>query len=222
MTNQATLEREKHQLARLKTLMDVLYALMLFSVISAMPIPDEEDGWVWEGGVVMDFLVENGGVFLMSIIGVVLIIIYWLQNNRLFGNLVRTNATHVSFAIMQIVFLMFYAYSMRLGESFASPGTSALQSFALAGVGFSGVAGWGYAIRNRRLLSEVISDREAAEIRISVLPEPVTAVITIPVAFIGPWAWEIAWMVMLPIGAWLRRRLEANYDEVKTTDGEGS
>jgi hypothetical protein len=83
----------------------------------------------------------------------------------------------------------------------------------LAGVGFAGVAGWSYAIKNRRLLSDSISDQEAAAIRISVLPEPVAALITIPVAFIGPWAWEIAWLVMLPIGAWLRRRHEAAYDD---------
>lgn len=222
MSNAATLERERNQLTRLQTLLDVMYALMLFRVIAPMPIPDDPENWLWEFGTVAEFLAEQGGQFLMSIIGVILIIIYWVQNNRLFGNLVRTNGAHVSFAIAQIVFLMFYAYAMRLGELFASPGTAALQSVALAGVGFSAVAGWNYAIKDRRLLSDALSDREAQAIRISVLPEPVTALITIPIAFIGPWAWEVAWLVMLPIGGWLRRRHEMAYANESIEDDTGA
>lgn len=43
----------------------------------------------------------------MAVIGVILIVVYWLQNNKLLGNLTRTTGSHVSFCIAQLVFLVF-------------------------------------------------------------------------------------------------------------------
>ena len=206
-------QRQERQLGRLQTLMDVMFALMLFRVIAPLPLPAPEEGWEWSVGAMWEFLGESGGQILMAVIGVVLIVIYWLQNNKLLGNIERTNGVHVSFSIAQMVFLVFYAYGMALAEGFDSPATRGLQSFALAGVGFAGLAGWIYACKDRRLLSDAISDKEADALKISVLPEPIAALATIPIAFIGPWAWEIAWLVMLPIGSWLRRRHDHRYTE---------
>ena len=213
MPEPAELERQGRQLSRLETLMDVMFALMLFRVIAPLPMPQEESGWVWTFGALTDFFAEEGGAILMAVIGVILIVVYWLQNNKLLGNLVRTNGNHVSFCIGQLVFLMFYAYGMAIAEEFDSPSTRALQSLALAGVGLSGFFGFRYAARNRRLLSDAMSDQDADALKISVLPEPVAALLTIPLAFVGPWAWEIGWLVMLPIGGWLRRRHNVRYDE---------
>lgn len=211
--NPAEMERQKRQLGRLEILMDVMFALMLYRVLAPLPMPSEEDEWVWEFGAIVGLGQEIGPALLMAIIGVILIVIYWLQNNKLLGNLARTNGPHVSFSIGQLVFLVLYAYAMSIAEDFDSPTTRALQSLALAGVGFCGFFGFRYAARERRLLSDSMSDKEAEALKISVLPEPVAALLTIPLAFIGPWAWEIGWLVMLPIGSWLRRRHDARYLE---------
>jgi uncharacterized membrane protein len=213
MIQPAELERQQRQLSRLQTLMDVMFALMLFRVLAPLPMPQEEENWVWTFGALGDFLAEEGGVIVMALIGVILIVVYWLQNNKLLGNLARTNGNHVAFCIAQLVCLVFYAYAMGMAEDFDSPTTRALQSVFLAGVGLAGFFGFRYAARDRRLLTESISDKEADELKISVLPEPVTALITIPLAFIGPWIWEIGWLIMLPLGGWLRRRHIARYDE---------
>lgn len=194
-------------------LMDVMFALMLFRILAALPMPSEEDGWTWELGVLLGLWTEIGPAFLMMIIGVVLIVIYWLQNNKLLGNLERTNGPHVSFSIGQIVFLMLYGYAMATAVDFDSPTTRALQSIALAGVGFCGFFGFRYAARERRLLSPSLSEREADALKISVLPEPVAGLLTVPLAFFGTWAWELGWLVMLPFGSWLRRRHDARYLE---------
>lgn len=209
----AELERQQRQLGRLETLMDVMFALMLFRVLAPLPMPAEEEDWVWTFGALFEFLAEAGGAILMAVIGVILIVIYWLQNNKLLGNLARTNGSHVAFCIGQLFFLVLYAYAMAIAENFDSPTTRAMQSLALAGVGFAGFFGFRYAARDRRLLSDNISDRAADALKISVLPEPVAALVTVPLAFIGPWVWEIGWLVMLPFGAWLRRRHDARYAE---------
>lgn len=193
--------------------MDVMFALMLFRILAPLPKPSAEDEWTWELGALLDLGQEIGPALLMAIIGVILIVIYWLQNNKLLGNLARTNGPHVSFCIGQIVFLMLYAYAMAIAESFDSPTTRALQSLALAGVGLFGFFGFRYAAQDRRLLSDALSDKDAEALKVSVLPEPVAALLTIPLAFVGPWAWELGWLVMLPIGGWLRRRHNVRYLE---------
>ncbi len=213
MTMTAELERQKRQLGRLEMLMDVMFGLMLYRILAPLPMPSEEDDWVWEFGAIVGFAEEVGPAFLMAMIGVILIVIYWLQNNKLLGNLARTNGPHVSFSIGQIVFLVIYAYAMTISENFDSPTTRALQSLALAGVGFCGFFGFRYAAKDRRLLSDAMTDKEADALKISVLPEPVAGLLTVPLAFLGPWAWELGWLVMLPIGSWLRRRHNSRYFE---------
>lgn len=209
----AELERQERQLSRLEMLMDVMFALMLYRILAPLPMPSPEEDWSWAFGDFLPFMQEAGGPIVMAIIGVILIVVYWLQSNKLLGNLVRTNGNHVAFCIGQLVFLIFYAYAMSIAEDFDSPTTRAMQSLALAGVGFCGFFGFRYAAKNRRLLSDTLADDEADALKISVLPEPVAALITIPLAFVGPWAWEIGWLVMLPIGSWLRRRHNARYAE---------
>lgn len=209
----AELERQARQLTRLETLMDVMFALMLFRVLAPLPMPSAEEDLEWTAGALLAFLNEAGGSIVMSLIGVILIVIYWLQNNKLLGNLVRTNGNHVAFCIAQLVFLVLYAYSMEIAEFFDSPATRFMQSMALAGVGFAGFLGFRYAAKDRRLLSDNVSGEDADALKISVLPEPVTALLTIPLAYVGPWAWEIGWLVMLPIGSWLRRRHDRRYAE---------
>ena len=209
----AEIERQQRQLGRLEVLMDVMFALMLYRILAPLPMPSLEDDWTWEVGAIIGLGQEVGPAFLMAMIGVILIVIYWLQNNKLLGNLTRTNGPHVSFSVGQIVFLVIYAYAMTISENFDSPTTRALQSLALAGVGFCGFFGFRYAAKERRLLSDSMSDKEADALKISVLPEPVAGILTVPLAFIGPWAWELGWLVMLPLGSWLRRRHDSRYVE---------
>ena len=50
--------------------------------------------------------------------------------------------------------------------------------------------------------------RNAKEIRgfrLHLLREPLTATLTVPFAFAGPGAWELAWLAVVPIGFILNR-----------------
>ena len=49
-------------------------------------------------------------------------------------------------------------------------------------------------MKNRRLLNDSVSDEQALERRDRTLAEPLTALFTIPFAFLGPWLWEAAWL----------------------------
>jgi len=193
METGAIVEREARQLRRLETLIDVVYALAIVRLFSHLPIPNKAE-WTWDS--VGHFLVDNIGLLATLFIGITLISIYWIQNNSLFGNLVRTDNQHAVISIFQLAFLLLYLYSVGLGIDFKGDRFAlAMQSVTLALVGFCSVVAWHHARKNRLLISDELSDEDAREIHGRIMVEPVSAMITLPCAFISPVVWELAWLV---------------------------
>jgi uncharacterized membrane protein len=200
----AKLERESRQLRRLEVLIDVIFAIVIWRVFMLIPRPGTSD-WQWDA--IRPFLSANVLTFVSVAISIVIVIVYWLQNNALFNNLDRTDGRHTAISIVQIFFLLCFLLSTRLGVVLeASAGTRAFESCMAALVGIASAWGWSYAIKNRRLISADLTDREASDLQIRFLAEPITALITIPCAFIGPWIWEASWLLYPLIAFILRRR----------------
>lgn len=197
------LRRESLQLQRLARMVDVVYAILIWRFFTLLPQPTAEQ-LSWEH--IGSFLSANIGGFLSIVIGIVVAIIYWIQNNVLFGNLQSTDSRHTILSILQLFFLLIFLLSLRLGiELGASNGTRALESMAAALVGISGGWGWAYSIKNHRLLSPEVTEQYALRLRDRILAEPITACITVPFAFVGPILWEISWL-SYPVVVWLVRR----------------
>jgi uncharacterized membrane protein len=201
--DKAKLRRESLQLQRLARMVDVVYAIIIWRAFTLLPRPTAEQlSWEHIGA----FLSTNIGGFLLVIIGIVVTIIYWIQNNVLFGNLQSTDSRHTILSILQLFFLLIFLVSLRLGIDLgASNGTRALESIAATLVGIAGGWGWLYAIKNHRLLLPEVTEQYAYRLRDRILAEPITAVITIPVAFVGPILWEISWL-SYPLVVMLVRR----------------
>jgi len=196
-------KRESLQLQRLARMVDVVYAIIIWRAFTLLPRPTAEQ-LSWEH--IGTFLSANIGGFLLVFIGIVVTIIYWIQNNVLFGNLQSTDSRHTILSILQLFFLLVFLVSLRLGIDLgASTGTRALESIAAALVGIAGGWGWLYAIKNHRLLLPEVTEQYAYRLRDRILAEPITAIITIPLAFVGPTLWEISWL-SYPLVVWLVRR----------------
>jgi uncharacterized membrane protein len=200
--DKAKFRRESLQLQRLARMVDVVYAIIIWRAFTLLPRPTAEQ-LSWEH--IGSFLSANIGGFLLVFIGIVVTIIYWLQNNVLFGNLQSTDSRHTILSILQLFFLLVFLVSLRLGIDLgASTGTRALESIAAALVGIAGGWGWLYAIKNHRLLLPEVTEQYAYRLRDRILAEPITAIITIPLAFVGPIIWEISWL-SYPLVVWLVR-----------------
>jgi uncharacterized membrane protein len=205
--NLAKMERESRQLRRLETLIDVVFAIVIWRAFMLIPRPGE-GGWNWDS--ITDMLASNILTLVIVMIGVVVAIVYWLQNNALFGNLERTDGFHTALSILQIFFLLLFLYSIRVGATLeASPGTRAFESCTAALVGIAAALGWSYAIKNRRFVSADLTNEQARDLQIRILAEPITALITLPCAFIGPWIWEASWLLYPLIASLLKRRMKA-------------
>jgi hypothetical protein len=144
---------------------------------------------------------------LVLIVGLIFTIIYWLQNNTFSSALARTDSKHTVLSIVQIFSVLLFLYSLRMGiEVGDALGARAFESLAAANVGLWGALAWRYAIKNRRLLRDDVTDLEAKKLATIITGEPLTATITVPVAFVGPIFWELSWFVYPVIAGIVRRR----------------
>lgn len=201
--DKAKFRRETLQLQRLARMVDVVYAIIIWRAFTLLPRPTAEQ-LDWEHfGLFLSTSIES---FLVIFIGIVFTIIYWIQNNVLFGNLQSTDSRHTILSILQLFFLLIFLVSLRLGIELGSTiVTRAFESIAPALVGIAGGWGWSYAVKNHRLLLPEVTEQYAYRLRDRILAEPITAGITIPFAFFGPISWEISWL-SYPLVVWLVRR----------------
>ena len=210
---QAEAERNERQLRRLQTLVDVIFALMIFRIFILLPhLSNLETGQIDP----LVIFTQGGQKFVMFAIGFILISIYWFQNNKTTGNLVSTDPRHAVLSLLQLFFLLLYLYSVRLDMETGSDVLALfMQSVSLALAGFCGFAAWVYAMQHPNMISEAVTPEEADKLKISILAEPLGAAITVPFAFLGPGAWNLSWLSVLFFGLFLKKRHKRRYGDVK-------
>lgn len=199
-------QRGARHLRRLEMLIDVVFALLIWDIVSTLPLPD---GDVLSFSGLLEFLGGNLDLGIV-LIGMVIVLNYWAQNNAHSGELVATDSTHALLSILQLFFLLFYTYAAALGMQFDGDVMAlALQSFTLLLAGVLGFAAWAYAIRGARLLADYSREEEVAALLVRSLAEPLTALITLPLAFVSATIWELAWLLYIPLAWYLGRRSHA-------------
>jgi len=194
---------ERLQLRRLETLMDVIFAVMIWRLFVLLPKPDAAEGATLEFSY---FTSDVLGDLAGALVGLVFVVVYWTQNNKLLGNLVRTNNVHTTLMIAQVFFLLLYLKSVGMGMDYEGQlEPMVLQSGTLAMVGFTALIGWKYATKNERMTAPGLDKEGANTITQNISVEPISALVTLPFAFVGPWAWELSWL-FYPIAVILWKR----------------
>lgn len=191
------------QLVRLERVMDVVFALAIWRAFMLLPRPTFDNP---EWDTVGDMLLAEWDGFAVPVLAVMILIVYWLQNNSLLGRLKSTDAIHTGISIFQLFFVLFYLYAVRLGIGVgAAADTRVLESSAVVLVGTTASLAWWYACRKGAMLADDVSDAQAKRIAKANFAEPITALLTIPAAFLGPWIWEVSWF-LYPVLKWLLKR----------------
>lgn len=194
---------EDRQLRRLETLMDVVYGITIWRLFMLLPRPAGKE---LELHTIWELFQDSGRSIAGVVIGIVIVIIYWKQNNMLFKHLERTDSFHTTIAILQIFALLFFLYAMGISVRFEGlTGSRLLESITAMLVGITSYLGWRHAIK-KNLNSMTLSDPDSREISFRILAEPITAAITIPFAFQTPILWELAWFVYPLVQRGLRKQ----------------
>ena len=211
---QAVIDRERGQLTRLERVVDVLYALALWQTITLLPHPtaaelDEAGGLAFGMWGAVD-------EFLLPLVGIALVLIYWGQNNLLFGNLDRTDEKHAASAVFQVAFIMMFGYFIRVGiEVGDRPQVLAAQSITLVLAGLAAISGWRYAVRQDLVEEDALNASEIRHLSQRILVEPLVALITIPVAWLGPRAYTLTFLLGIPIMSWIFRLFTADVESAE-------
>ena len=203
MPDQTHRATAKSQLERLATLTDVVYAVALVLIISWLPLPEEShtEGTVW----LIDLWAEYSQNIIAVVIGLVFSIMYWIRSNILMTALDRTDGVHTGFSIASVFFLLLLLYIVRVSSEVAAPSRRAGESIAVALIGIAAGAAWWWA-RKKDLVREGITAEEKLGVQLEAFTEPLTALVTLPFAYVGELAWNLAWFAYIPIAAFLRRR----------------
>ena len=187
------IKRSVLQLSRLERIMDVVFALVIWRLFTFLP-KQEVGGDKWSS--VSEMLATEWEAFVFVLLAIVIVIIYWLQNNSLLGNLKKTDGIHTAISLFQLFFVLLFIYSIGAGIRIGSGAdSSAFESISAMMVGVLSLLAWHYAMHKGDLLDPELSVEDAMNIRQKNMAEPVTAAITIPFAFVGPVAWELSWFL---------------------------
>jgi len=203
MSDNIHIATSRNQLVRLATLTDVVYAVGLVLVIQWLPMPEESHS----GGVVwlMDLFAEYTTNIVAVLIGLVFVILYWIRSNTLLSALDRTDGVHTGLSIASVFFLLLLLYIVRVSAEVAAPSRRAGESVAVALIGIAAGLAWWWACR-KKLVREGSTHEERVGVQLEAFSEPVAALITLPFAFVGELAWNLSWLVIIPVTAILRRR----------------
>ena len=201
-------ERSVGLLKSVNIVINVIYALMIFQVFLILPRPGDP---LLEYQTLSQIYSENLNQLLVMVVGLILIIMYWIQFNRQLGNLVRSSVIHASLCIVQMFCLMIYLYFVRFDMEFDGMKLALqMESIFLALAGFIGAFNWWYACKNK-FTSDHIDGNEQAGLLFSILPEPTASLFTLPFAAFGPEIWTIAFLSIIPFGyvaKIMRKRVE--------------
>ena len=203
MPEQAYRATAKSQLERLATLTDVVYAVALVLIVQWLPLPEEShaEGAVW----LIDLWAEHSDNIIAVIIGLVFSIMYWIRSNSLMTALDRTDGGHTGLSIASVFFLLLLLYMVRVSAEVAAPSRRAGESVAVALIGIAAGAAWWWA-RRKELVRDGVSNEDMLSLQLEAFTEPLTALVTLPFAYVGELAWNLAWFAYIPIAAILRRR----------------
>jgi uncharacterized membrane protein len=195
------LQQQGRELHRLESLIDSVFAIVIVVIVFDLPEPDESITFD-----LTNFITFQFNSLLFAMLGIIVLLVYWFQSNLLLGNLDRTDGVHASISLLQVFLVLVYLSTVSLGISVGNePPVLVAQSITAALVGFSAAAAWWYASYKRRLLTQDIGDDEVAALQLRVLAEPLTAVLTIALAFVSATAWELGWLAYPLIAAILRK-----------------
>ncbi len=193
--------REVRQLRRLETLIDCVFALVIILNVFDLPMPEDTAHLD-----VTEFIIDSIETIAIAVISVVVILVYWFQSNVLLGDLKRTDAIHGSLSILQVLFVLFYLVAVGLGYQWGKePVILAAQSATAALVGLMAALAWWYATSRANLVRNDLEADYVAALRLRVFAEPLTALLTLMLAFVAPSAWDYGWFAYPLVAALLRR-----------------
>jgi hypothetical protein len=123
-------------------------------------------------------------------------VVCWLLNNKRLNRLHRTDGAHTLINLVQMAFVCLFIY-FAIADPMLAGGSSsrALQCASLALAGVTGQWAWAHA-RRYGLVDAEAPGKQLDEIGRISRTETVTAVLNMPLAWIGTITWTLGWFLI--------------------------
>ncbi|GAB2887074.1 hypothetical protein ACCI51_01065 [Microbulbifer echini] len=189
-----TIAVRHRRLQRLENFIDVAYALLFVNFVLYLP-SGEDMAWTKLEFGLLSLLLEHSEEVFRLFIAVGLTLVQWNLTHKLLGPVEQSNNAHTALVLLQQVVVCFYLYFAISDPKLVSISSTAGQSICLALSGFIGLAGWQYA-RKRGFANASLTRKEKDNVFKTATTEPIVALLTIGLAFIGPVVWSMGWLVI--------------------------
>ncbi|MBP0021477.1 MAG: DUF1211 domain-containing protein [Cyanobacteria bacterium SBLK] len=176
-------------LHRLELLSDLIFAIAMTIMVLTFDFPPEN---LNRQGL-LNFLaaqLPSLGIYLTSF---VLVAFYWVSHLEQFKHYQKTDSVHIWLQLFSLLFIVLVPYINDILSYYPNDYIiQVIYSLVIFFVGILSFFNWCYATRDRKLVSETISDAEIANISRQSLIEPFIMLLAIAVGWIHPYAWYIA------------------------------
>jgi hypothetical protein len=184
-------------LRRLEVFLDIVYGLVAVHMLTFLP-PVKDMSWTAHPLGLLGAMVVNARELWRAVMGLAITAIAWLVCARRLSHLRATDAFHSGIVLVQTGLACFFVYFAVCDPLLTGGATPrALQCATVTLAGASGQLAWYYA-RRRGLLDPETSPRLAEEIAARGWLETLTALVIVPLSWIGPITWTLGWVLVPP------------------------
>jgi hypothetical protein len=175
--------------------LDIVYGLVAVHMLTYLPSV-KNMSWTARPLGLLGAVVGNGTELWRAVMGLTVTAIAWLVSARRLSHLRATDAFHSAIVLIQAGLACFFVYFAICDPLLIGGATPrALQCGTLTLASATGQLAWYYA-RRRGLVDPETSPREAEEIASRGRVETLTALLIVPLSWIGPITWTLGWVVV--------------------------
>jgi uncharacterized membrane protein len=177
-----------------RTLANVLFALCMFASVTKLsfPVANLTDSQL------LDMLRRDTNLLLNFIVAFIFLALYWIKFVSKLRHIERANNTLLSIWLVYLGFVCLYPFAENLlGNYPGSPVAQITFSALWAIIGFLSMAHWWYARQAQLVEAHLPVETSQRHFYMS-LPEPLFALISIPLALYSDWAYYGALLLTVP------------------------
>ena len=200
---------EDFYIENFRILANVLFALCMFASVTKLDFPAAN----LTDPQLLALMLHDVNLLLNFIVAFIFLALYWIKFIGKLRHIERANNTLLSIWLVYLGFVCLYPFAENLlgnypGSPVAQIGFSALWAI----LGFLSVANWWYA-RRAQLVEASLPVVTSQRIFYMSLPEPVFALISIPLALYSDWGYYFALLLTVPANFIILRRFPESATE---------
>jgi len=182
-------------LRRLEVFLDLIYALLAVHMLTYLP-PVRDMSWSVRPFGLLGALTAHGRELWRAVMGMGVTAICWHVSASRLARVRLTDGVHTTLTLVQTCLLCFFVYFAICDPTLTGgPSSRALQCGSVALAAAIGHLGWVYA-RWRGFVDVTTQPRHIEAIERSARTEIATAILNVPLSWVGPTSWTLGWVII--------------------------